>query len=132
MFIADLLFALACTLLVIWIVSFVFGTRGPWGSLLWFYIVVALFAWSGGAWLMPFGPVWRGIGWLPIIFMAVMASLLLTAASPRTYRRRPPESKEQAVVAAESRAAVDVFFWVVIICLLVFGTSHYYWYPRIR
>jgi len=131
MFIFDLLFAFICAWLIVWIVSFTFGTKGPWGSLLWFYLVVFLFAWSGGVWLTPFGPVWRGIGWLPIIFMAVMVSLLLTAASPRTYRRRPPESKEQAAAAAERIIAVDAFFWIMLMCFMFFGIAHYFWYPRV-
>ena len=63
MFIADLLAALAFGLFIVWVVSIVFGTRGPWGSFLWFFVVVSLFAWAGGAWIIPFGPHWGGVGW---------------------------------------------------------------------
>lgn len=130
MFIAELLFALIYGAIIVWILSRVFGTRGPWDNLLWFYLVVAIFAWSGGVWLMPFGPRWGGIGWFPILFMGLIVSLVLTAASPRTSRKRLA-TKEQATSNAESRAGVDVFFWVLIVCLVVFGVSHYAWYPPV-
>ena len=131
MFIADLLVAAAFGLCFVWFISLVFSTKGPWDSMLWFFVVVALFAWSGGVWLVPFGPQWRGIGWFPIIFMGFLVSLLLLAASPRSSRKRPA-TKEQAIAEAQSNANVDTFFWILIICLLIFGVGHYAWYPRFR
>jgi heme/copper-type cytochrome/quinol oxidase subunit 2 len=71
-----------------------------------------------------------GIGWLPIIFMGFLVSLLLTAASPRTSRWRRASQKE-ATAEAESKAVVDVIFWIVVICLLIFVLGHYAWYPRV-
>ena len=130
MFVVDLLVALVLGLALVWIVSLVFNTRGPWNSLLWFFIVVALFAWAGGAWLVPFGPSWRGIGWLPIFFMGIVAALLLTAASPRSPRKRT-EEKELPKTDYEIRVSIDALFWVLIVLLLIFGASHYVWYPRV-
>lgn len=132
MFIVDLLVALVFGLFIVWIVSRAFGTRGPWGSLLWFFLVVSLFAWAGGVWLVPFGPAWLGMSWLPIVFMGILVALLLTAASPRTPRRRMTAEEEDAKARAdaESNVAVDVIFWVVIICLLIFALSHYAWHPH--
>jgi hypothetical protein len=130
MFIADLFVALAFGWFVVWVISHAFGTKGPWDNFLWFFLVVSLFAWAGGIWLVPFGPAWRGIGWLPIIFMGIMVALLLTAASPRPSRKHLA-AKEQAIADAESKADVDAIFWVLIICLLFFGIAHYAWYPRL-
>ena len=133
MFIADLIVALAFGFFIVWVVSFAFGTRGPWGSLLWFFLVVSLFAWAGGVWLVPFGPTWGGIGWLPIILMAIFVSLLLTAASPRTRRwRRRAEAQANANANSETRVVVDAIFWVLLICLLFFGFGHYSWFPHFR
>ena len=129
MFVIDLIVALFSGLFIVWIVSLAFGTKGPWGNLLWFFLVVSLFAWAGGVWLVPFGPTLWGIGWLPIIFMGILVSLLLTAASPRTRRWRLT-SKEKAASDAENRAVVDAIFWILVICLLIFGIGHYGWYPR--
>ena len=130
MFIIDLVVALVVGMIIVLIVSRAFGTKGPWGSLLWFFLVVSLFAWAGGVWLVPFGPMFWGIGWLPIIIMGVLVSLILTAASPRTPRWRRA-SKEEVTSEAGTRAVVDIIFWVVIICLLIFGLGHYTSYPRV-
>jgi len=130
MFIIDLVVALVVGMIIVSIVSRAFGTKGPWGSLLWFFLVVSLFAWAGGVWLVPFGPMFWGIGWLPIIVMGFLVSLILTAASPRTPRWRKA-SKEEVTSAAGTRAAIDVIFWIVIICLLIFGLGHYTPYPRV-
>ena len=130
MFIVDLFVALIVGWIIVSIVSRAFGTKGPWGSLLWFFLVVSLFAWAGGVWLVPFGPMFWGIGWLPIIIMGFLVSLILTAASPRTPRWRKA-SKEEVTSEAGTRAVVDVIFWVVIICLLIFGLGHYTSYPRV-
>jgi hypothetical protein len=130
MFIIDLFVALVVGMIIVSIISRAFGTKGPWGSLLWFFLVVSLFAWAGGVWLVTFGPMFWGIGWLPIIFMGFLVSLLLTAASPRTPRWRRA-SKEEVSSEAGTRAVVDVIFWVVIICLLIFGIGHYTSYPRV-
>ena len=129
MFIADVFGALVFGLVIVFILSLAFGTKGPWGSFLWFFVVVALFAWVGGVWLRPYGPVWMGVGWLPIIFVGFLVAMLLTAASPRNPNKSLAVEKE--TVGEESRTAVGVFFWVLIVCLLMFGMSHYYWYPQI-
>ena len=47
MFIADLFVALSFGLFIVWVISLAFGTRGPWDSFLWFFVVVSLFAWAG-------------------------------------------------------------------------------------
>jgi hypothetical protein len=133
MFIADLIVALAFGFFIVWVVSLAFGTRGPWGSLLWFFLIVSLFAWAGGVWLVPFGPNWGGIGWLPIILMAIFVSLLLTAASPRTrHWGRRVEAQASANTNTETRVVVDSIFWVLLIFLLFFGFGHYTWFPHFR
>jgi F0F1-type ATP synthase assembly protein I len=48
MFIADLLVALVFGFFIVWAVTSFFGTKGPWDSFLWFFLVVGLFAWFPG------------------------------------------------------------------------------------
>jgi len=130
MIILDLLVAFVFGFIIVGVVSSLFGTKGPWDNFLVFAVVVALFAWSGGVWLRPFGPSWMGIGWFPILFMGFLAVMLLTAASPRKTPNYLPWKKETEA-ARETRIAVDFFFWLFVACLVIFGTSHYYWYPRV-
>jgi hypothetical protein len=129
MFIADMLVAMAAGVFIVWIVSTAFGTKGPWDSFLWFFAVVALFAWAGGIWIMPFGPRWGGIGWLPIIWMGILVALLLTSVSPRTSRKSTAATNKAAV--AEHKADVDIVLWVLIVFLFIFAIGRYTWYPAI-
>jgi hypothetical protein len=126
---ADLLAALALGLIMVWGASYVFATKGPWNNLLWFFLVVALFAWAGGIWLVPFGPRWFGIGWMPIFFMALLAVLLVTASSPRGVVSA--KKKKQMLADDETKSALDIVFWLLIIFLVLFGTSHYVWNPNV-
>jgi len=128
MLFVDLMVAVISALGIVWIISVLFNTKGPWGNLFWFFVVVALFAWSCGVWIVPVGPQWRGTGWLPIICMGILIALLLVAASPRTSRKRLPRKEQEFV---DVNAAIDVFLWICMVCLLMFGIGHYVWHPRI-
>ena len=130
MFIADLLIALVSGLIIVWFVSLVFDTRGPWGSLWRFYLVASLIAWAGGIWIAPFGPHWRGTGGMSILVMGIFVSLLIAAVSPRSSHSQAGTQKSFPM-DINPPANVDEFFWVLILCSLVFGFGHYAWYPRI-
>jgi len=129
MFVADLLVASISALCIVWIVSITFGTKGPWGNLLWFFLVVALFAWAAGVWLVPFGPQWKGVSGLPIICMGILITLVLVAASPRSSGKRL-EGHEKTMAHHENVVAVDILVWLVIISLVIMGVGHYAWYLR--
>jgi hypothetical protein len=123
MIIADLLVAFAFALLIVWIFSLIFKSKGPWNSYLWFFLVVGLFAWAGGVWLMPFGPKWYGVGWMPILLMCFIAVLLVTAATSRSPRGIV--KRKRNIVESEGKAALDIVFWLLIIFLVLLGSSHY-------
>ena len=124
MMIADLLVAFAFSLLIVWIFSVVFKTKGPWNNFLWFFVVAALFAWVGGVWMAPFGPRWYGIGWLPILLMGFIAVLMMTAATTRLPRGAVKHKRSAA--ESETKAALGVVFWLLIIGLVILGTTHYW------
>jgi len=129
MFIADFFAALLFGAIIVFSLSRTFSTKGPWGSLLTFLIVVVLFAWVGGVWLRPYGPVWLGVSWIPIVFIGFLTALLLTTASPRDRWNRFSTKKKSAVIE-NRKADADVFFWVLIICLVMLAMSHFFWYPQ--
>jgi hypothetical protein len=138
MIIVDLMVAFIFGFVIVGIVTRVFNTKGPWDNFLLFFLVVALFAWSGGIWLVPFGPQYMGIGWAPILFMGFLAVMLLTAASPKEFPMIMPskkqaknQSRREAQYRKENRIVIDLFFWLLVVCLVIFGASHYYWYPRV-
>jgi hypothetical protein len=129
MFFSDLFAALLFGAIIVFSLSRTFSTKGPWGSLPSFFIVVALFAWVAAVWLRPYGPLWFGVGWMPIIFVGFLTALLLTTASPRERWNRASNKKESEA-AGNRKADVDVFFWILILCLAMLAMSHFFWFPQ--
>ena len=116
------------------------GARGPWPSMLWFFLLLFVGTLAMGVWVEPVGPQPWGAPILTFLVAAILIALLVAAATPRearAYRRTkelplerdttpphgvesgpnvPPEEESETVAAA---AAVGVFFWVF---LIVAGT----------
>lgn len=95
---------------------------GPGNGLLFFFVIFLLFAWAGGIWMLPYGPmIWgtAGLGFLlvPLLLMLVIASLL-PPARPRTARGLVEQAEYER--AAEDAAAVTVgaFFWATLFLLV--------------
>jgi|SRR5665213_1216799 len=141
MFFMVLIYALVIGGATAWIWSLAFDTHGPWNSFFWFFMMIFLFAWIGGSWVAPFGPLGWGVAWAPIVFMGVFMALLLTAVTPRANRRRvkrqgivgaPPASslrEEEAIGRGE--ATVDVFFWLLLFVLVCFAFGGTSWHHRL-
>ena len=139
MSLSFLVFALIIGVGIAWIWSSIFDTHGPWNSFFWFFAVIFLFAWGGGSWIAPFGPIGWGVAWLPIVVMGVFMALLLTAATPRSNRSRSritdqatvgSKAEASAVAKAEVMVTVDFFFWALIIVLGLVVLSNLYLRPR--
>jgi len=132
MFFADFFAALIIGSLIIFLISIAFGTKGPWGSLIWFFIIVSLFAWTAGVWLRPYGPLYYGVSWIPIIFVGFLVAFLLTSVSPRKpHPPVPVDLKAETISAEERKTAVGAFFWILIMILVFLAFSHYFWYPQV-
>ncbi len=119
MFLMEALFALVMALVFTAVFALGFQRRGPWPNVLTFFLIVFLAAWAGSLWLSPAGPVFLGIYWLPIIMVALLFALLLSAMVPP----RPPTQKVETIsqVKQEERAvrrAYNVFFWTLLIGFL--------------
>lgn len=116
MFLMEALLALVMALLFTAVFALGFRRRGPWSSVLTFFLIVFLAAWAGSLWLSPAGPVFLGIYWLPIIMAALFFALLLSAMAPP----RPPTQKVETIsqVKEEERAirrVYDAFFWTLLV-----------------
>jgi hypothetical protein len=139
MFFLDLVYALIIGTTIAWIWSSAFDTHGPWNSFFWFFLVIFLFSWGGGAWSAPFGPTGWGVAWLPFLCMGVFMALLLTAATPRASRRRTryapegataAEMRKRAVDERKIEASFDIFFWMLILVMASFALTRYFWFGR--
>jgi hypothetical protein len=129
MIFTDFFAALLFGLVIVYSLSRTFGTNGPWGSFPAFWAIVVLFAWTAGVWLRPYGPLWIGISWMPIVFVGFLSAMLLAAISsrnaPHFYK-----NKRGSVAAETQKADVDIFFWILIFCLALLAMSHIFWFPQ--
>jgi hypothetical protein len=57
--------------------------------LIWICLIIFLTTWAGGIWVRPFGPSFRGIYWLPFLFIGIIIVLILAVS----YPRRTPKSR---------------------------------------
>lgn len=121
MLIVDFVFALAITLLFVILFAIVFRYRGPWNSMLWFFLIVLLATWAGGVWLTPVGPAVRGFYWMPFLMTGLIVSLLLAAATFPAKEESTIELIDEKERRAKRRAtgtALGIAFWVLLMLLL--------------
>lgn len=127
-FFGHLLVALFFALLFTFIFAAGFRRRGPWASLVLFFVVIFLATWAGGIWLHPIGlPVW-GVHWMAFLFVGLVISLVLAAAVPSRQEAPSIELVDPEQERADRRAALGalgVFFWVLIIALIVAIIARY-------
>ena len=128
MFFTDLIYALFFAALLTAAFFVLFRTRGPWSSLVLFFLVVFLASWAGGVWFYPFGPVLWGTSFLPFLLVGLIIALLLAAAAPTRREEstvelvdREKRHKERASAAR----ALSLFFWVLVGAFLVLIISRY-------
>jgi hypothetical protein len=93
---------------------------GPLGGLLLFFLVVFLATWAGQLWIRPFGPIYWGVKWLPLVIVSLVFSLLMVALSPRVPLVRPDPGKDDIHEPRNEKvAALGIFFWVLLAILLI-------------
>jgi hypothetical protein len=87
---------------------------GSYGPLVLFFFLLFMAGVASQFWLIPFGPVWWGVSWLPLLFIMLIFSFLFAAPSP--YDRTRITKADGDVAAA---AAISVFLWIIFSILLV-------------
>lgn len=123
----EVLAAVFIAMIVSLFFVYALNARGPWGSLWSFFLLVVLIVWAASLWISPFGPVYWGVSWGPLVFVAlIFAALLASIPASRTARRRkgdvPDRNTRQAADSDEAEAAAGALgfmFWVLIGLLLV-------------
>ena len=112
--------AILAAFIVAFLVSLVFIPRyRSRGTSITYLGVLFLFLFMGGIaaqfWIIPFGPVYWGISWLPMVFFIIILALLFE--SPSLHSRQLYEKANDEKVESNTEAAMNVFIWIVLICL---------------
>ncbi|MFD2515214.1 hypothetical protein ACFSRY_15175 [Pontibacter locisalis] len=112
---------------------FLFKSKGPWGSFWTFFLVVLLGVSLAYVWVRPFGPVYWGVAFFPLLFIGLLFALLLAAATPpgrnrnatrRGYSPGTPEDGQSEISPEDDRTVLGIFFWTAVIlfaALLIAG-----------
>jgi hypothetical protein len=81
--------------------------------LLFLFFILLLGGIAAQFWIVPFGPVYYGVSWFPVLSVILFLTLLLSAPSP--YERRRAVRTEETAPAA---AAGSIFIWLLFILLV--------------
>jgi len=128
MILSSILVSAVCALL--FSLLLVYGLRrrvpGPLNGILFLFLIIFMFTWAVGSWLVPVGPVHWGISWLGYLLVAVVVSLLLATLLP-PFRPRsriiPKAEVDETVRNREFSRTLEVtfgiLFWVMILVLFI-------------
>jgi hypothetical protein len=121
MYISELLILGLIAVAITLVFSFGFKNRGPWGNIWVFFALIFLGIWAASRWIEPFGPVYMGVAWIPILLFGFLIALLLSAAVPiKSYRQKQREADAPAEPPSEDSTrlqAFGIFFWLLVITL---------------
>lgn len=133
MILAELLAALLTALVLTAVFALVFRRIGPWRGVGWFFLIVLLASWAGGAWMRPVGPAWWGVSWLSFLLIGLAVALLLAAAQPpeEPSPRDPVPEQRDTESMAVAALAVGWFLWLLLIGLVVVVAARYVFVPEL-
>lgn len=118
MFFADLIVAFIVAVVLTAIFAFGFRRRGPWESILIFFIIVLMAAWAGGRWLTPMGSVVYGVYWFAFLVSGLMIALFLAAATPIRHPKTEEEVMEQTQEEQEQTETFDIFLGIFLVIMV--------------
>lgn len=104
------------------ILVFSLTSRRPLRGLWMVVVLIFLATLSGQLWIRPFGPVYWGVAWAPLIIVALFFFFLIFALLPAA----PPRSHDENKAADGALIAMGTFFWVIMVLLIVSIVLGYY------
>lgn len=124
----EIVAAVSIAILISLIFFYALSARGPWGSLWSFFLIILLLVWGASLWVSPVGPVYWGVAWAPLIFIAIVVAVLLAAiptsgSHPKKRRGDVGDPGFGTGTASDEEkaaaGAVGFMFWVLIGLLIV-------------
>ena len=92
--------------------------RGAYAPLLIFFFILFMAGIASQYWIPPFGPVWYGVSWIPMLFIILIFTLLFAAPSP--YERRSiTKTNDEKQAASTASAAISIYVWLIFIILFI-------------
>lgn len=104
------------------------GRTGGGPAVFFFFVLLFVLTWTGGVWMIPFGPTIWEVYWFPFLIVGFAVALLIAALIPRRRPRTPREVQEAAREQVEAEGAISMFFWV-LIAFVALSLILHYWSP---
>lgn len=101
------------------ILSILFSRKRPFGATALFFFIVFIAVTAASYWIIPFGPVYQGVAWVPLLLIGVVCAFLIMIPAPVTTRN----SNNDASVPV---AATGIFVWLLFLLLAFAAVSGFY------
>lgn len=91
-------------------------------TMLFFFFLIFPLILAVNSWITPYGPVYMGVSWVPIIFTGLALALLLAAVSPRRPKVTPiklDDSPEEEVQQGALAVFGLMFFFLLILAFSI-------------
>lgn len=122
----QFIFSLVVALSISLILRLFMRRDSPRGGFFFFFLMLFLITLAGGLWIMPFGPHFHGVFWVPIMVIGIIAGLFLYQSAPRRSPRNRKELIQKMKVEKDRRqleqltyVSLDIFFWLIVIILMI-------------
>ena len=103
------------------IFTYIFKNKNPWSFFL-FFLIIFLASWTAQLWIVPVGPRFLGVFWIPILVVGVFFAyiLSLTFAKPGNPRKEIIE-KQVGVETDEDKTSIafGAIFWILLLILTI-------------
>ena len=99
---------------------FIFKSKGPWGRIWAFFLVVFFIDWTIGLWFFLIADQVQGIPWFLLIFIAFLTTLLIAAASNPVRERhyRTYDDNKEVIVKSNPPEKVllttNLRYWILL------------------
>lgn len=115
----EILFSFIIALFLTMFFAYGFKNNGPWGNIWSFFIILFLGIWASSFYLLPVGPLFHGIDWIPLFFIGLFFALLLASVMPSDVQRKNRRHKDVEPGGPPAMVAIGGFFWILIILLVL-------------
>ena len=92
--------------------------RGSFAPLIIFFFVLFMAGMASQYWIIPFGPMWWGISWMPLLFIILIFTFLFAAPSPYE-RRNISKTNDEKQAASAAVAAISIYIWLLFTILFI-------------
>src|SRR3954463_6664290 len=93
--------------------------RGSYAPLVIFFFILFMAGIASQYLITPFGPVWYGISWMPILLIILIFTFLFAAPSPYERRRIANSNDDEKQPASAAAAAISIYVWLLFTILLI-------------